>query len=438
MGSRRLPTDTEAPSVAFTVADTLAPNATPPEAAGSGAAGAPSSNTAPANCTSVVQSLLAGIDSLYVSYRGALSQAWESRLSGAKEAAKAQEADKRLQAQLEVGGHLFVVHDRGSGRFAYVISDGWFRIALSKSSAKTMPVAYVQVSSDAILLEGLQRVLTDLGIVLNTVAVVESGPHVSRADIRVDFVTSVDLSAIEIDACVTRAEDSTKYYKRGKFSGLSFGLGGNLAGRLYNKQLELEKSRKWYMLEVWAGQGWDGSVDVMRMEFQLERPALVELGVNTVADLIEKLPAIWLYCTTEWLQLKIPNATDSTRTRWGQHPFWIEMIAAWGNTAGIPAARRCRKERIPPDERLFLQGLGGLTSFMASRGITDLGEGFGEFIAQAAEFHKGKQPFGRYVKAKVLDKSRRYSTLKTRVQTAAEHLETSEAAEAYRRAKQGE
>jgi hypothetical protein len=435
-----LPTHADAPSVALEADGTSAPNATPPEAAGIDGAGAPPSNTAPANCTSAYfQSLLTGIDSLYLSYRGALSQVWEKRLYSAKDAAKSPEADKRLQAQLEVGGHCFVVHDRGSGRFAYVISDAWFRIALSKSPTKALPVAYVQVSSDAILLEGLDKVLTDLTIVLNTVAVIESGPHVSRADIRVDFVTSADLASIGIEAWVTRAHDTAKRYVNGNFSGWTIGLGGNVAARLYNKRLEMEKSRKWHMLEVWATQGWDGKSDVMRMEFQLERPALVELGVDTVPELVAKLPAIWLYCTTDWLHLKTPTASDGTATRWRDHPLWVEMVLAWANPAGIPAARRFRKERVPGDEWLFVHGLGGLTSFMATRGITDLSAGFGEFIAQAAEFHDGRErSLARYVRAKVLDKGRRFGTLKTRIAPASERLETLEAAEAYRRAKQGE
>jgi hypothetical protein len=76
---------------------------------------------------------------------------------------------------------------------------------------------------------------------------------------------------------------------------------------------------------------------------------------------------------------------------------------------------------------------------MASRGITDLGEGFGEFISQATEFHGGRKvSLGRYVKAKVLEKGRRYSTIKTRIATAQDRLEAAEAAEAYRRASKGE
>ena len=61
---------------------------------------------------------------------------------------------------------------------------------------------------------------------------------------------------------------------------------------------------------------------------------------------------------------------------------------------------------------LFVHGLGGLTSFMASRGIEDFGEGLGEYLAQATEFHASKgEPFHSYVGRKVKAKARKYNTI---------------------------
>jgi len=37
---------------------------------------------------------------------------------------------------------------------------------------------------------------------------------------------------------------------------------------------------------------------------------------------------------------------------------------------------------------MLVNGLGGLTSFMASRGIEDFGEGLGKYLHQAKQFHK--------------------------------------------------
>ena len=66
-------------------------------------------------------------------------------------------------------------------------------------------------------------------------------------------------------------------------------------------------------------------------------------------------------------------------------------------------------------------GLGGLTSFMASRGIIELDEGIGEFWAAAKRFHghhgrrEGKD-VTHYIQDKVIAKARKYNTLDNRDQ----------------------
>ena len=416
------------------------------DASGSGAAaslfaaGAPPSNTAPANSIpGVVDVLLTGIDSLYVSYQDSLKPDWDVLLSSCKECAQSESAEEQLRAQVEICDHLFVVHDRGSGRFAYVLSDNWFRIAVARASAKSMPVVHVQISSESLMLEGVEHVLGSLADLVHTISVPRSGPHVSRSDLRVDFVTPVDLARIDVYAWVTRARDKAKRFVGREFSGWSIGLGGNVSGRLYNKLLQVEKSRKGYMRDIWTARGWDGVNPVMRLEFQLEREALRELGVDVVPDLIEKLPALWMYCTEDWLQLKVTNLENDTPSRWVTDPFWLAMSKAWDGTLGVQPAARVRKERIPHDDRLFLQGFGGVTSFMASRGITDPVEGFARYIAEARQFHsRRKTQFGEYVRAKVLDKGRRYSTIRTRTETGAEPDDRQQNADNYEKAKDGQ
>ena len=82
---------------------------------------------------------------------------------------------------------------------------------------------------------------------------------------------------------------------------------------------------------------------------------------------------------------------------------------------------------------------------MASQGITDLGEGFGEFLAHAQRFYdsQGRQhgkTFRGYVAAKVADKARRFNTLENRTRASQEELQARQRcqAKAYRLAKEGE
>ena len=381
-----------------------------------------------------------------MSFQGKLLPEWDTRLKARKQFAKSEIDAERLQAQVDIGGHRFEVLDRGRGRASYVLVDNWFAISLAASTATSVPVAYIRISSEALVLEGLAKVLRDLWVVINSIAVIKGRPHISRLDLCADFLTSLIMRQFDCEHFVTRAQDFAKRFVNRNFSGWSIGLGGVVSARLYNKTLELNKSKKWYLQEVWRACGYMGSQDVWRLEFEINREAIVELGLDTTDDLQSSLESIWLYCTKKWLRLAIPSSSDATSSRWPSHPLWTHLSAAWSRDGVGETALRARKERVPSDEQLFVNGLGGVTSFMASRGITDMGEGFGEFLAQAKEFHDGKKAspggkrgsFARYVKAKVLKKAVRFNTIKTHTDTAEDIEERLQYADRYRKAKDGE
>ena len=76
---------------------------------------------------------------------------------------------------------------------------------------------------------------------------------------------------------------------------------------------------------------------------------------------------------------------------------------------------------------------------MASRGIEDFGEGLGEYLAQAKEFHASKgEPFHSYVDRKVKAKNRKYNTINNQKNLVGASRRLAEEAEAYRREKDGE
>ncbi|MDP9087127.1 MAG: hypothetical protein M3O26_00055 [Pseudomonadota bacterium] len=404
------------------------------------AAGASPCNTAPANSTvKCARIIRIGIDSIYLSFQGKLLPEWDARLKACKLSAKSDVEAERLQAQVNIGGHRFEVLDRGRGRAAYVLVDNWFSISLAGATNTSVPVAYIKVSNESLVLEGLARVLAATRDCVSSIAITTSGPHISRIDLCVDFLSEIDLRQFDCEHWVTRARDFAKRYVDRQFSGWSIGLGGIVSGRLYNKSLELQKSKKSYMQEVWKAYGYEGNQNVWRLEFQIERQALVELGFDTTNDLEGRLESIWLYCTQNWLRLAIPNPADDTSARWPTHPVWLQLSAAWSPGQSTPAAMRARKERVPSDERLFVHGLGGITSFMATRGIIDLGEGYGEFLASAKEFHDCSQmSLEKYVRAKVLKKGLRFNTINTHIDTAEERELLRQRAERYRRAKDGE
>jgi hypothetical protein len=87
--------------------------------------------------------------------------------------------------------------------------------------------------------------------------------------------------------------------------------------------------------------------------------------------------------------------------------------------------------RLPADERLFVHGMGGLTSFMAARGIEDMEEGIGEFFHQATAFHNERSGLNKmgleiYLDRKVRVKNRRYNTQNNRLNLPSDKQEAAE------------
>lgn len=415
-----------------------------PDVPVAGSSGAPPSNTAPANYTDDPGNpllLRQGVDSLYLSYPGDLASGWNQRLQGLKLAARAQAEIEQGQAQVRIGDHLLEVSDRGQGRFAFVLVDNCYRLALSSSQSTSLPLAYVQLSSDCLTALGVEAAEADLAYIVNTLGHVRAPANLSRVDVFADFVSAVPMDAWSPQAWVTRAHQINSHHVQGRFSGWSIGLGGVVAARLYDKTLELERSRKDYLKPLWTAAGWKEGQTVWRLEFEFKRQALKELGVSQIGDLREALGPLWRYATQTWLRLTVPNPADDNQSRWPLHPLWAALSdIPWGDAPSQPLSR-VRKERAPSDEALFINGLGGITSFMAREGITDLGEGFGEFLARAHQYHdlRGKQQgqkFADYIQGKVAAKGRRFNTLDNGDQEAGERKRRQ--AKDYRKARDGE
>lgn len=397
-----------------------AAGAVPPRASGTTVCeGASPSNTAPANCTKsdhTTRILRTGVDSLYLSYRGDLDPEREAELEALKLLAQSSDPTDQALARLQLHTHFFEVRDKGKGRYPFVLADNWFHLQVARSRAKSLPMIYAQVSSEILTRTGIGPTVTWLNGVTLALGKHNSQPAVSRADLCADFVTTEDLEALPRQAWITRANGYASYYVQGHFSGITIGLGGNLAARLYDKTLEIAtKSQKTYLYEFWREAGWDGESPVWRLEFQYGRTVLRELGINTVGDLSTNLPGLWEYATSRWLRLSLPSPSDNTQTRWPNHPLWdVLSSAAWEGDRGEPLYRS-RKERLPSEHFLFVNGLGAITSFMAQEGYFSIDQALPAFIDRAHAYHrKQSQHTGKtlttYARERAQAKARRFNT----------------------------
>lgn len=376
---------------------------------------APPSNTASSNCNSgYFKPLRWGVDSLYLSYPGELSSEMDKELRKLKEIAQSPEPYQRINAQLSLDGHIFEVKDKGAPLFPYILEDNAFRIQVSRSAGK-VPLAYVKLSSEYlshvlpnVAEEALRRVILRLGEL-------PEEANVSRIDLFVDFVSSVDMESWDRHAWVTRAK-RIDAHADGDFSGWSIGLGGIISGRLYNKTLEIEKSKKTYLFDLWRAAGWDGESAVWRLEFELKREVLTQHGLSKLGEVLGNLNGLWSYCTTDWLRLTLPQEDDQTRSRWPIHPLWGYLSSIDWETPGGELTKRFSNARLPSDDKLFSMGLSMVIGYMAREGIRDLFDGLRTFEAAMYSYHESKShymglPFDDYIAEKVSVKAREFCSM---------------------------
>lgn len=412
--------------------------------------GAPPSNTAPANCindnNSPIQILRSGIDSLYLSYPGDLSFSRSLELDILKQQARSEHEIEQAEAVFKMPGHQFQVHSKGSGLYSYILSDNAYRISLSSFEAKKLPLAYVQIKSDWLVLRGVRGAVAELDVIIEQFGLFEDEQiqaNVSRADLFVDFVCTFPFDVLPVAAWVSRAKRISTHTIGRTFTGYSFGLGGDISARLYDKTKEIEESKKDYLKDIWKEKGWDGESKVWRLEFQYKRRVLTEHEAGTVDELLAKLASLWRYSTTSWLKLTIPSETDTTQSRWPMHPIWEALCNIDWGMPEQPVSIPVRSDSPPSDYFLFINGLSSITSYMAREGITDPDQAFEAFKNDARHFHNmetdynGKS-FNDYLLEKAAAKARRFNLPFPGVGDDVKEKIIHAKAEAYRKAKEGD
>ena len=415
--------------------------------------GTQSSNTVPSTYIPSDSSriLRTGIDSLYLSFQGEMADDISIRLNKLKELARSDLSGKASLSQITLHDHLFEVSGNGRNPFAFVLTDKWYRVEVSKQGAKSVPLAHCRISSELLTNAGPDFAVHDLSKVISEIGALSDLPSVSRGDLCADFVTDYPLESIHDGELVTKAKKFDYHIDQRQFSGVSVASGAILSARLYNKTLEMKKNPRPYLEELWRNAGWDGVSDVWRLEYQFRRQALRDLGVIRYSDLINSLAGLWEYCTHHWLRHTIPNPADTNQTRWLPSSLWLLMQSApW---SGVNEVHRVNSERSrgPTDRSLFINGLSTLTSFMARENILNAGEAASAYVEAAREYHNalayasetgtGKGTgidFENYVLTKIREKRKAYNTAKNLPLDDGAHPADKAVADEYRKRSNGD
>ncbi len=196
-------------------------------------------------------------------------------------------------------------------------------------------------------------------------------PKVSRVDLFLDFASDVDMEGWRRNAWVTRAKSVAQYAVDADFTGWMIGFKSAVVGRLYQKVIELQVSKKEYLLDLWRLAGWDGELPVWRLEFQIKREVLKQMGLHGVPAVLEHQGGLWSYATTEWLRLCLPDPDDQTRSRWPIHPLWQAVSSVDWDTPGGPLLRSYTPSRAPDMAWLGSRCASVLASIGAVAGVSD-------------------------------------------------------------------
>lgn len=418
------------------------------EARAGGAGGdAPPSNTASHsyNGDCYVKFLRIGVDSLYLSYHGDMGSDVEADLAGKKLQAQSRDPKERALAQWKIGDHIFEVSDKGQkvagqGGFAYILEDNAYRICLASGSSRSLPLAYVKISSACLAHMGPEAAVEELHNIIDYFGITDRYPTISRIDLYADFQTNVDMESFSRAAWLTRAGSINTYSVKKQFSGYTIGQGGPISSRLYDKTLEIQSSHKTYFRDLWKRAGMNPDQAVWRQEFQINREVLTQLGIRSFQGLMQNLGGIWGYASHTWLCLTIPQDGDSNRARWPVHPLWEALMAVQWRLDDVPLTRIYSTARVPSADRLCSLNMSLLTSYMASQRLKGYEEGVTAFQAQTRAIHttraesKHGLSFEDWLAQEVAIKAKRFNTVLNVPGTGGEpdEEEDDDAAEYYR------
>jgi hypothetical protein len=130
-------------------------------------------------------------------------------------------------------------------------------------------------------------------------------------------------------------------------------------------------SQKTWLLQIWTDRGWFHGDPVWRAEFQVRRPTLKQFGLTSLSSVLDVLPGLWAYLTSDWLRLAVPSEGDENRARWPIHALWAFLAAVQWDGRRLELAKVKASSNAPLDKFIVRQLKAVLTTEMAKEGLWD-------------------------------------------------------------------
>lgn len=373
--------------------------------------------------------LIAGIDTLNLTTRAALKSGVVLELKELRE--KAMQAKKAKRKSLQPtdlprwrseGFELdFEVQPYGTRKGLVLLTTEHLVLVLNPDGPRNFPRAYVELKAP-FLWAGWENAAAAaerlMGSVCNVVDAEELDVQVSRIDLACDFMgwTPEPELLDEVFGRVVRRDLQFEWgeHEHGekerpllapwvrphhvgrRFTGFTFG-GGQMLARLYDKTVEIQRSRKDWFKPLWQGGGWvdeASSGNVWRLEYQIRREPLTKAEVvsdgdamlmKSWSDVKRGLDPLWQYLMSEWLTYRLPRSAEDRKRL---HPRWQRLMGA--TFCPQPAATLHRHHQQIQLERCT----GALAGYLArevalswkDRGVTPSKQRFDADVAQLLQY----------------------------------------------------
>ncbi|MCU1494758.1 MAG: hypothetical protein JWO62_2522 [Acidimicrobiaceae bacterium] len=308
--------------------------------------------------------LASGIDALYMSGRGDVSEALLVDLKAAR--AAAEEANEAVP--FDLGGVEVRVEPRSFGRYPYRLLTDHGLVGITSSAA--LPAIRVQPKSEHLHAVGPAASaawFTDLAAGFTR----QLRMTASRLDVFSDW-QGFELEVENRTHFVGRAKRLDTHEEDGRLTGFEFGRRSTktVAGRIYDKSLDVANTGKLWWHDKW-GSAYDPRRQVFRVEFEFGRKGLTQYRVDTAQDALDRAADLYLTASTEWLSQRTP-ISDATRSRWPVSESWQRVQRPSFAASAIGLERVAEGKGTGALRRLLPYVMGYLASYGAATGAGSL------------------------------------------------------------------
>ena len=309
--------------------------------------------------------LSSGIDTLVL----ALDVAWrdENLFQGLREMkAIAKEEEQDRPGRMSAFDHqwLYLLRPFGARGYEWILISKDFNLRIANClEPKSRPNVMIEIGSESLWKNGpLKIVEKALNIIKENGGIIIEN-KVSRADLCVDGILSEEIWNQDIDEyIVTRAKKWNLWKNHKNLESVNVGT-GTIRARLYDKALEISQmSRKRWMYDIWGIKKAEEGEKIIRVEFQIRREVLKEIGVGGTREFFDKCDEAWSYCTRKWLKFRTRPGENSNLRKTFQ--WWKEVQNGF---YGVQEARPAIREKAlkEDEEQLRAQILGCACSLAA-------------------------------------------------------------------------